>query len=238
MSAGPKAYFIFYSGAEFVSSHSHLSSPSSLFTMNSSEPGSPTSSDSGSLPDEVQLQPSQSSSSAGGFMSSVLSGLTGSSKRRAAPAPGGGNRDAKSRRREDPRALRGMSSQSGSMHWEKEGLGLKRDKDELVDNALVDSLRKGKSYFALSHPCSSTSCRNWGPIPRRTLQLFLASFFAVELALYVRLRSFVAAPTNIYISGILSLSSTVEPTNPGLFSTPQIQPYSCTTVRQEKILIV
>ncbi|TEB39570.1 hypothetical protein FA13DRAFT_9745 [Coprinellus micaceus] len=78
-----------------------------------------------------------------GHLQSIAGSSTagGSSKRRlgAGSAYGhgghGSNRDAKSRRREN-------SGRMDSLGWEGKGPGGKREKDELLDQSLVDYLRK------------------------------------------------------------------------------------------------
>ncbi|TFK22982.1 hypothetical protein FA15DRAFT_670992 [Coprinopsis marcescibilis] len=122
--------------------------------MNSPEPISPSSTPSSGTPpnEEINLQSYGGSAIDKGFLSTItshLSGFTGqasgnssSSKRRL---PGGtsvhfnssSNRDSKTRRREN-------SSRAGTGEWEggPKGPGGKREKDELLDQGLVEFLRK------------------------------------------------------------------------------------------------
>ncbi|EIW80898.1 hypothetical protein CONPUDRAFT_89975 [Coniophora puteana RWD-64-598 SS2] len=99
--------------------------------MNSPDPGSPTSTDSNSSgsppPDDFQLssQPVQ-------MMSGGPAGPS-SSKRRLHDG-GAPRRDPKSRRRED--AMGGPASRF------KEGHGMRKDKEELVDTGLAEQLKK------------------------------------------------------------------------------------------------
>ncbi|KAJ3499570.1 hypothetical protein NMY22_g19497 [Coprinellus aureogranulatus] len=71
------------------------------------------------------------------FTSGGGSGSGGPSKRRMGGMPHGhgGNRDPKSRRRENSGRMEGMS-------WEGKGPGGKREKEDLLDQHLVEYLRK------------------------------------------------------------------------------------------------
>lgn len=124
--------------------------------MNSpTEPGSPSPStpSSGSPPpDELeQIQTSRGGSILGKFTNSFTGGNSSASpsKRRL---PGGSSfaaasntRDAKTRRKEDGMGMRDRDSlrerRSGGDGW-ADGKS-RKDKDELVDGALVEHLRKG-----------------------------------------------------------------------------------------------
>lgn len=120
------------------------------------DPGSPISTESsGSPPAEIEESNFQSSSGPSGYFANLTSQITtafgvgssGSSKRRLPSGPGFGSssaRDAKSRKRGD-------ASRSGTVQWEgsKEAAGGKKEKDELIDNALVEYLRKGTCIFFL-----------------------------------------------------------------------------------------
>ncbi|EAU80610.2 hypothetical protein CC1G_10177 [Coprinopsis cinerea okayama7 len=111
--------------------------------MNSPELMSPVDTSPSSTPpnEEINYQPPSQSDK--GFVASLTSQLftSGSSKRRL---PGGGgsyggsssSRDLKSRRREN-------SSRMNTGEWDlMKGQGGKREKDELLDQGLVDYLRK------------------------------------------------------------------------------------------------
>ncbi|KAH9484486.1 hypothetical protein JR316_0003968 [Psilocybe cubensis] len=113
------------------------------------DPGSPISTESsGSPPAEMEESNFPSSSGPTGYLANLTSqistafgvGGSGSSKRRLPSGPGfsgASARDAKSRKRGD-------TSRSGTTQWEgsKEAIGGKKEKDELIDNALVEQLRK------------------------------------------------------------------------------------------------
>lgn len=81
------------------------------------------------------------------FASSLANASPGASKRRLPGGPAFGaasnSRDAKTRRKEDSagRRLGGDKSVDWGM---AEGKGGRRDKDDLVDGALVEALRKGE----------------------------------------------------------------------------------------------
>jgi len=117
------------------------------------DPGSPTSStpSSGSPPpEEVNYQPSSGTntylSNLTSHISNTFGGSSSASKRRLPAGSSFGaaasSRDAKTRRRGD------TGGRQVPLTWEsanKESGG-KKEKDELIDNALVDYLRKGMSY--------------------------------------------------------------------------------------------
>jgi len=105
---------------------------------------SPSTPSSGSPPpEETNYQPYNATSHLLNFASQVSSAFSGSpSKRRL---PGGSsfgaassNRDPKSRRREDSRRL------GGGGNWESGKESGKREKEDLVDNNVVEYLRKGQ----------------------------------------------------------------------------------------------
>ena len=79
------------------------------------------------------------------FASSLANASPGASKRRLPGGPAFGaassSRDPKTRRKEDGAGRRLGGDRSGD--WVGESKGGKRDKDELVDSTLVETLRKG-----------------------------------------------------------------------------------------------
>jgi hypothetical protein len=109
-------------------------------------PGLSTPSTGSPPPEEIIYQPSGESDK--GFLGSLTSQLTsfaggGSSSKRqriggSSYAATSGARDPRSRRREN-------SGRADTGHWDGKGPGGKRDKDELLDQALVDYLRKGEN---------------------------------------------------------------------------------------------
>lgn len=125
-------------------------SPQSNFVaMNSPpDPGSPSPStpSSGSPPPE-EVYPSSVGAGSAGYLANLTSHIgsafSGSSapKRRlptGSSFAAGSSRDPKSRRR-------GESGRSGNAPWDGvKDSGGKKEKDELIDTALVDYLRKGK----------------------------------------------------------------------------------------------
>ena len=120
--------------------------------MNSpTDHGSPESSSSGSPPPE-DSPVTGGSSYISNFAGHINTGnISGPSKRRLPQGPSFGaassTRDTKSRRREREREReRGESGRSGHAAWEKEsggGSGKKEPKDDLLDQGLVERLRKG-----------------------------------------------------------------------------------------------
>ncbi|KAJ7574585.1 hypothetical protein C8J56DRAFT_978656 [Mycena floridula] len=113
-------------------------------TMMISPDGSPISTPSSGSPspEETGVSYNQTGSTTSTLLNFVTSSLSpGSSKRRMPAAShfsSASNRDSKSRRREDSR--RGMGGGGGA--WESKDLAGKRDKEELVDNQIVDYFRK------------------------------------------------------------------------------------------------
>lgn len=76
----------------------------------------------------------------------MTSSLSPSSKRRLPGSSffGGGSKgDSKSRKREDPRR------QGSAVQFEGREGPVKRDKEEMIDNNVVEQLRKGLSYACL-----------------------------------------------------------------------------------------
>jgi len=113
--------------------------------MNSpTDHGSPASSSSGSPPPEDASPVTGGSSYISSHLNTIAS-FSGSSKRRlpqgSSFAAASSTRDPKSRRRERER---GEPSRAGHTVWDKEsgGLGKKEPKDDLLDQGLVEHLRK------------------------------------------------------------------------------------------------
>jgi hypothetical protein len=116
--------------------------------MNSPDPGSPISTESSGPPsrDEISTQPITASSQFMNIAAQFTQSLVGGSKRRLPGSSNFGgpssNRDAKTRRRGEPGRHGGHGGPS--MTWDTgarpEG---KREDRELVDNHIVDLLRKG-----------------------------------------------------------------------------------------------
>lgn len=106
-------------------------------------------------PEEVNFQPPSGSDK--GFLGSLTSQLTsfasgGSSSKRqrlggSSYAATTGARDPRSRRREN-------SGRADTGHWDGKGPGGKRDKDELLDQNLVDYLRKGELRSSSGFSCT------------------------------------------------------------------------------------
>ena len=113
--------------------------------------GSPESSSSGSPPPEEASPVMSGSSYISNFAGHIntIGNFSGPSKRRlpqgSSFAAASSTRDPKTRRRE-----RGEPSRPGHVVWEKEsgGLGKKEPKDELLDQGLVEHLRKGVLLFS------------------------------------------------------------------------------------------
>ncbi|KAF6763631.1 hypothetical protein DFP72DRAFT_800813 [Ephemerocybe angulata] len=111
---------------------------------------SPSSTPSSSSPpaEEVNFQGPSGGGYDKGFIGNLTNHLTsfggsGPSKRRLggssyAQSGHGANRDSKSRRRENS----GRMDSTGGSHWDNKGPGGKRDKDDLLDQNVVDYLRK------------------------------------------------------------------------------------------------
>jgi len=128
--------------------------------MNSPDPASPSAStaSSGSPPPE-ETSPHVPTGNIS-YLSSLTSHITAtfgggpnssSSKRRL---PGGSSFAAASSARDSKTRRRGEPGRSGNTAWDggvKESGG-KKEKDELLDQGLVEYLRKGMSVF-LFHPC-------------------------------------------------------------------------------------
>lgn len=118
--------------------------------------GSPESSSSGSPPPEDAPVTGGSSymSNFAGHINTIGS-FSGPSKRRlpqgSSFAAASSTRDPKTRRRERERE-RGEPSRAGHTVWEKEsgGLGKKEPKDDLLDQGLVEHLRKGVLFIYFS----------------------------------------------------------------------------------------
>jgi len=110
------------------------------------DPGSPSPStpSSGSPPpEEVNFQPNPGSSYLANFTSHISATFSGNSSKRRLPA--GSSFGAASSARDAKTRKRGESGrQNSSAAWEglKESAGGKKEKDELIDNALVEYLRK------------------------------------------------------------------------------------------------
>jgi hypothetical protein len=131
------------------------------------DPGSPSPStpSSGSPPpDEIQYtqQHAGASTGAASQLSHITSQISsfiggGPSKRRlpggSSYGPASNTRDSKSRRREDPR-------RAGSGNGWGEGTEVKRDKDELVDIAVVERLKKGESIVPRMGCVADGLCRD------------------------------------------------------------------------------
>ncbi|KAI0916746.1 hypothetical protein AcW1_007888 [Taiwanofungus camphoratus] len=100
------------------------------------EPASPSSSSTSGSPPPEERVPDEST-----FINmSSASSLSGPPKRRLGPSPFGGGpnaRETKSRRRED-----NMMRKMGPAIWDSREAGMVRPKDDLVDQPLVDNLRK------------------------------------------------------------------------------------------------
>ena len=110
-----------------------------------SDHGSPASSSSGSPPPE-DVSPTTGGSGYLSNFASTIGNFSGPSKRRLPQNSSFGaassTRDPKTRRRERER---GEPSRPGHPGWEKESgvLGKKEPKDDLLDQSLVEHLRKG-----------------------------------------------------------------------------------------------
>jgi hypothetical protein len=126
--------------------------------MNSpTDQGSPDSSSSGSPPPEDASPVAGGSSYLSNFASHIttMGSFSGPSKRRLPQGSSFGavssTRDPKTRRRE-----RGELSRLGHTTWEKESGGgqvKKEPKDDLLDQGLVEHLRKGVFVFSLAFIC-------------------------------------------------------------------------------------
>ena len=113
------------------------------------EPGSPISTSSSGSPPPEEIYSSTTTASnylsnLGNQIGAALSNATSSASKRRLPSgssfAAASARDPKSRRRGDNRQWEGAILKEGS------STGGKKEKDELVDTALVDFLRKGKLY--------------------------------------------------------------------------------------------
>ena len=114
--------------------------------------GSPESSSSGSPPPEEASPVTGGSSYMSNFAGHInaMGSFSGPSKRRlpqgSSFAAASSTRDPKTRRREREREReRGEPGRAGHTVWEKEsgGMGKKEPKDDLLDQSLVEYLRKG-----------------------------------------------------------------------------------------------
>lgn len=120
------------------------------------DPGSPslsTPSSGSPPPEEINTQASGSASAQ--FLNTITDRLSstfagGSSKRRLPGGSGYGasssNRDPKSRRRGDTGRAQGGDRGGGGSTWETAKDTNRREKDDLVDNSVVEYLRKGMDH--------------------------------------------------------------------------------------------
>ncbi|KAF9469388.1 hypothetical protein BDZ94DRAFT_1244331 [Collybia nuda] len=116
------------------------------------EPGSPslsTPSSGSPPPEEINAQASGSTSTH--LMNTITSHLTstfsGSSSKRRLPGGSGygassSNRDPKTRRRGDTGRGQGGDRSGGGSNWDNSKETGRREKDDLVDNGIVEFLRK------------------------------------------------------------------------------------------------
>lgn len=119
--------------------------------MNSPDPDSESTPSSSGTPPLEETSPYVPSTGGSNYLSNLTSHITAtfaggpspsSSKRRLPPGSSFGAASSKSRRRE-----RGDPGRTGHSTWEKES-GKKEPKDDLLDQALVEHLRKGMCPFA------------------------------------------------------------------------------------------
>lgn len=128
--------------------------------------GSPESSSSGSPAPEDASPVISGSSYISNFASHIntIGNFSGPSKRRlpqgSSFAAASSTRDPKTRRRERER---GEPSRAGHTVWEKEsgGMGKKEPKDDLLDQGLVEHLRKGVLRFSFLFPLAYVFYRDW-----------------------------------------------------------------------------
>jgi hypothetical protein len=117
--------------------------------------GSPESSSSGSPPPEDSSPVIGGSNYISNFTSNIhtIGSFSGPSKRRlpqgASFAAASSSRDPKTRRREREREReRGEPGRAGHVVWDKESGGLGKKEPELLDQGLVEHLRKGALLFS------------------------------------------------------------------------------------------
>lgn len=119
---------------------------------------SPSSTPSSGTPpgEDINFQAPSGGSFDKGFLGTLTSQLStfggnSGSKRRFGGGPSHGssghghNRDSRNRRRGDS----GRMDSTGGSQWEGKGQGGRKDKDELLDQSVVDYLRKGTSLRPL-----------------------------------------------------------------------------------------
>lgn len=158
------------------------------------EPASPalsTPSSGSPSPEEINATYQSSTSTTSNLLNLVTSTLSPSSKRRlpgSGAFGGGSSRDAKSRRREDPRRMAVREGTGGN--WEGKESSGRKEKDDLVDAHIVDWLRKGTYNIALRSMSArlmivSGLYRNWRSFLRvstvHVLQHYHASWCVVSL---------------------------------------------------------